>query len=376
MKNLKLPYILFFAITTSCFAQGKHSFDAESLGGYDYNYFKSPTAVDQDGTLFSGDQLISSSIYQAVMIDYHYRYMSKENRIRFSISPQARILYENYDDSYWSMTTSAKYDYNIGKNMEFLLEATFKRMNRNGLDGDQDVLVSPLGYYDYGAISGIQFSPFKDHETTLEGFYKFRNFDPYGVKDLQYNEYGLQFRSEQDFERNGLKHSFGIIGYAKKRLYDTYDASSSTVDGIRDWRYINAQVFYDYPIGENFEVTPSLEYLVRLDKSADRSGYRQYGPVLRMKFDNDRTKVRTTVEYVSRNYKSIEAMDSNGPKGELTQYRYTNFKLDVSQALGKNLFISAEAYSRIRTTNYTDIGARSFRAYRNQYAGIGLKMEL
>lgn len=378
MKNYKfIPNsIVFLFVILTANSQSKHGLDIESLGGYEYNYFKSPNNINQNGILLGPEDLISSSLYQDLLIDYDYQYKWKENRIRFSLTPEARLFYDNFDDSYWSAKTSVKYDYNVSDNFEFLAELSNKIMNRKGLDGDQDVLVSPLGYNTFRASTGIQFKPFKNHKTTIETVYDFTNFDKYGTRDLEYNQYGIVIRSNHKVELNRLDHKFGFYGYYKKRNYKTFNANDVVMFGTRDWSYALGKFFYEYPLSDNFDVEPSFEYLNRIDVGDNRSGYQQYGPNLKVKYDNNKTKIKTSIEYLTRNYKTIEAQDNNGTTGDLTKYSYTNFRLDAEQLLGSKIFLTAQIYSRIRTTNYTDFNARSFRNYRNQYAGLGLKMEL
>ena len=61
---------------------------------------------------------------------------------------------------------------------------------------------------------------------------------------------------------------------------------------------------------------------------------------------------------------------------EKIQYRYANFSLNAERKVTDKLFLTATVYSRVRTTNYTDLDARSFRGYRNQFASLGFSWKL
>lgn len=374
MKTIKIT-IIALIFSTVITAQVKQSFEAETQAGYEYNYFKSPDEVHQNGTIFTEDDLIESSIYQYVALDYNYRKKWKKSRFRFSAQPEARVFYENIDDSYWSFFTNAKYDYNINKGTRLLSEVSFKRMNREGLDGAQDVLINPLGYTNYGAKAGVRFEPLKNNKTTLMALYNFKDFDEFGIRDLQYNEMGVQFRTEQAFKVNNLRHKYGLTGYVTKRKYDTYNASDVISEGERNWSYFKATAYYTYPIGKRLDVKPSFVYYLRTDK-AKRSGFSQYGPAISLSYKDKKTKIRTSFKYITRNYDKIEARDNNGLINEKIQYNYADFALNAEHKLKDNLSLTATVYSRIRETNYTNVNARSFRAYRNQYAGIGVKWEI
>lgn len=376
MKTLTKIFLALL-MTTTTWAQERQRFEVETQSGYEYNYFKSPRQVRQGTVVLTEADLIASSSYQDILMDYDYRYKWDRNRIRLSVSPFARLFQENFEDSYWSVLATAKYDYNLSRNTEFLAEIVFKRMNREGLDGAQDVLINPLGYTVYGASSGLKFELFPKNETVLEAFYNFKDFDAFGVRDLQYNEFGVKFGLQQEFRHNGLEHKYGITGYAKKRLYDTFNASDVTTDGERDWNYMKVTGFYTYPVSETFELKPSFVYYTRTDVLVGRSGFDQLGPGLGLKFDDDRTRFRANISYLTRNYTDFEARDTNGPLGEKIRYTYANISLNASHKLGNGGFsLTATAYSRVRATNYTDIDARSFRGYRNQYVGLGIKWEL
>ncbi|WP_128755200.1 hypothetical protein [Aquimarina sediminis] len=358
------------------FSQSKNSLDIETQGGYEYNYFKSPKEVRVDNTVLTKENLISSSVYQDIEIDYKYRYKWRKNRARLSLNPFSRVFYENFDDSYWSLDAKAKYDHKFTRKTIFLTEIRLKRMNREGLGGNQDVLINPLGYTNYGITTGVQFAPFKANEMTFEGFYNFKDFDAFGVRDLQFDEYGVQFSSIQSFEVHRLEHKFGISAYVKKRLYDTFNASEIDTDGERDWDYIKANLFYELPFSEKFRVKPNLIYYKRIDNSTGRSGFNQFGPGIHMTYKNKSTKIRTSLSHISRKYNDIEARNTEMRIGENLKYQYANFQMNASHKIGNGFSITATIYSRVRSTNYTDIDARSFRNYRNQYAGIGLRWEL
>lgn len=357
--------------------ENKQRFKVGAYAGYEYNYFKSPTEVRQDTVLFTRDDLIASSSYKDIFASYDYSTKWRGNRLRFSIDPQARLFYDNFDDSYWSLNASAKYDYELNDNMAFLAQVSFRRMNREGLDGAQDVLVNPLGYTNYGAKAGVELEPVQNNKTTILGFYNFKDFDAFGIRDLQFNEYGIQVGTKQKFKVNRLKHAYGLNGYVKKRLYDTFNASDVISDGERDWSYIKATAFYELPLSKTLELEPSYTYYSRIDNRDERSGFTQTGPSLRVKFDNDKTKINSSFKYLIRDYTTLEARDNNGPTGEKIKYQYMDVALNVEHRLGNGGFsLIAEAYSRVRTTNYTDIDARSFRGYTNQYAGVGIRWEL
>ena len=344
-------------------------------GGYEFNYFKSPTEVLQNDILFTADSLIASSSYQDIIADYDYRIKWGANRLRISVAPFIRYFNQTNDDSYWSLTSSAKYDKEISRTTKLLAELSFKRMNRRGLDGAQDVLINPLGYTKYGASTGIQFALLDDNKSTAEGFYNFKNFDAFGAQDLEYNEFGVRFKSVQSFFIGKRKHSYGGIITAKKRLYTTFNASNIDAEGERNWDYLRASAFYELPISRRIDIKPSFLYYQRIDNLLDRSGFTQYGPSLSFKFDNKKTEIDAKVSYLSRNYKTLEARDEGGSLGENIRYTYANFSINAAHQLGKNLYFTATAYSRVRTTNVTDISSRSFRGYRNQYMGIGIRWE-
>lgn len=376
MKITKISLTIILTLTSIIsYTQSNNTFNAETQAGYEYNYFRSPKEIRTGGAILNEDELISSSFYQDIELNYKYRYKWSKNRIRVSINPFSRIFYENSDDSYWSLSTNVKYDYKFSRKTSLLAEARFIRMNREGLGGDQDVLINPLGYTNYGGTLGLQFAPLTNNELTVEGFYNFRNFDVFGVRDLQYSEFGAQVSSVQTFRINKLKHKLGITAYAKKRRYDTFNASDVGPDGERDWDYLKGTLYYRLPFSKQFEIKPSVVYYVRIDNSTNRSGFNQFGPGIALKYDNDKTKIRGTFSFITRNYTDIEARNTDGGIGEDLKYEYSNFQMNAAHKIGKGFSITATMFSRIRSTNYSDIDARSFRNYRNQYAGIGVLWE-
>lgn len=358
------------------YSQSKNKFSIETQGGYEYNYFRSPEEIRVNDMVLNKEDLISSSFYQDIDATYRYRYKQNNHRIRIAVNPFSRIFYENMDDSYWSLNAKMNYDYKFNRNTKWFFEARFLRMNREGLGGDQDVLINPLGYTNYGASTGIELAPFKNNELSIGGFYNFRNFDAFGVRDLQFDEFGAQLSSVQTFKVNRLKHKLGLIAYAKKRLYDTFNASEiEDPNGERDWDYLKGTLFYTLPFSKLFQIKPSFVYYMRIDNSTNRSGFNQYGPGITMKYDNEKTKIKGAFSFITRDYTDIEARNTDGEIGEKLQYEYANLLLNVSHKLGNGFSLTTTISSRIRSTNYTDIDARSFRNYRNQYAGIGVLWE-
>lgn len=104
--------------------------------------------------------------------------------------------------------------------------------------------------------------------------YNFRNFDAFGIRDLQFNEMGVQFKTEQAFKVNSLTHKYGLTGFVKKRKYTTYNATLLIPEGERHWGYFKTTAFYTYPIAKQLEVKPSFVYYLRTDKDK-RSGFNQ-----------------------------------------------------------------------------------------------------
>lgn len=358
------------------FSQSKNKFLLETKGGYEYNYFRSPEEIRVNNIILRKEDLISSSFSQDIEATYRYRYKSDKNRFRVMINPFSRIFYENLDDSYWSLNVRASYDYKISKNTKLFVESRFLRMNREGLGGDQDVLINPLGYTNYGGSTGISLQPFTNNKITIEGFYNFRNFDAFGVRNLQFDEFGAQVSTVQNFKVNKLKHKLGVTAYAKKRLYDTFNASDiENPTGERDWDYVKGTLFYTLPFSKQFEIKPSFVYYMRIDNSTNRSGFNQYGPGVAMKYDNVQTKIRGAFSFLTRDYSAIEARNTEAEIGEKLKYEYAIFSLNVTQKIMKRVSLRATVSSRIRETNYTDIDARSFRNYKNQYAGVSILVE-
>lgn len=377
---IKTPLFLFVSIVLPFLGkaqEGKQKFRIGTIAGYEYNYFKSPTEVSQDGVLFTEQDLISSSTYKDVFASYRHDIKWRGNRLKFHLNPATRLFYENFDDSYWSLVANVRYTKELTDKTKFLSQLSFKRMNREGLDGAQDVLINPLGYTNIGAKVGLEIRPIPQNKTEVLAFYNFKDFDAFGIRDLQFNEFGVQLGSEQQFRANRLKHTYGLNAYLKKRLYNTFNASDVIPDGKRDWSYAKVTAFYELPISRTLEIEPSYTYYLRIDHLDKRSGFTQTGPSLDITYKNDLTRIRANAKYLTRNYTTLEARDNSGLIGEKIQYQYLDLALNAEHRLGSSAFyLVAEAYSRVRSTNYTDIEARSFRGYTNQYAGLGMRWEL
>ncbi|MEX0289094.1 MAG: hypothetical protein AB3N14_08265 [Flavobacteriaceae bacterium] len=372
MKNRLLIFLVL--ISSICYPQERHRFEAGGQTGYEYNYFKSPDELMVDGSLLDENDLIASSAYLDVFLDYDYRYKWKGHRLRASISPYARMFQENRSDSYWSLDAAFKYDYKLSKKTKLLTEINFRRMNREGLDGAQDILVNPFGYTNYGGAMGLSFMPVQKNKTVLEGFYNFKNFDAFGVRDLQFNEYGLSLATKQGFRPGRYDHAIGFTAYYKKRLYDTFNAEDTPQNNERNWDYARITAFYELPLGEALELEPQLTYYGRFDRLENRSGFNQYGPGLRLRFDNDKTKISAAVKYLIRDYRVLNAP---GSQEELLRYQYTDISLRFEHQLPvKGLLFTGTAYSRFRETNTVDLASRSFRGYTNQYVGVGVLWRL
>ncbi|MEM1336287.1 MAG: hypothetical protein AAF634_06435 [Bacteroidota bacterium] len=368
MKNRYWPLLVLVYVLS--YAQERHRFEVGSQTGYEYNYFKSPDQVLVNGSLLNENDLIASSGYLDLFLDYDYRYKWRGHRLRASVAPFARVFQENGSDSYWSLVTAVKYDYRLSKKTKVLAELNFQRMNREGLDGAQDVLVNPLGYTNYGGLVGTAFRFLQQNKTTIEGFYNFKNFDAYGIRDLQFNEYGLQLTTKQEFRPGRYEHAIGLTTYYKKRLYATFNAQDTPQSGRRDWDYAKISAFYELPLGSYLEIAPQLTYYGRFDRLENRSGFHQYGPGLRLRFDNEKTKISAAIKYYLRDYTVITAP---GAEDDKLRYQYTDVSLRFEHQLPiPGVLFTGTAYSRFRETNTIDLASRSFRGYTNQYGGVGL----
>jgi len=374
MRYLIYAYLLLVPFFS--YGQFKNNLKAETQGGYEYNYFKSPDVVRQNDVIIDKDSLVSSSIYQDIQLRYNASYKKNKSNFQLSASPFSRIFYENLDDSYWSFNVLTKYKYQLHQKIQLGAQLSFKRMNRQGLNGAQDVLISPLGYTKYGGSVGFYFAPIASNKTFLRGFYNFKDFDSFGIRDLEYNEKGIELNTRQRFKIKKLKHYVGASIILKQRLYETFNASSVVQNGERDWSYIKANGYYSFPITKSLKVQPGYLYYKRTDELIDRSGFTQSGPVLEVRFKSKKFDFQSSIKHLIRDYKTLEARNTEGPIDEKIEYKYTDIAFDGAYKVNKKLSITTTVYSRIRTTNYTDIDGRSFRGYRNQFAGAGLRYKL
>ncbi|MEM9143535.1 MAG: hypothetical protein AAGA86_11150 [Bacteroidota bacterium] len=350
-------------------AQENHRLKAATLAGYAYNYFKSPNTVLVNGDVLDKNDLIASSTFQDIALEYDYRKTWKGHHLSFNLNPFARLFHENMADSYWALETSLKYNYKFNKKTKVLAEVHFERMNREGLDGAQDVLVNPLGFTNYGSSAGVQWLAFKRNRTTMEAFYNFKNFDAYGIRDLQFNEYGVQLSSKQKFRPGRYSHAAGLVAYYKKRQYETFNAEADQPNGERNWDYSKIRVFYRLPLTGHLELEPQLIYYGRYDRLQNRSGFHQYGPGLRLRFDNDKTRITGLLKYQLRNYTKITAPGTD----DLLHYQYMDISIRLEHRLPiKGMFLTGTTYNRFRETNTVDQSSRSFRSYTYQYMGVGL----
>lgn len=373
-----LTVVLLFSIHV--FAQKEKNIDNElevtALTGYEYNYFKSPSKVIFNDILLTEDDLVASSPFQNIDLNYDYKRKWNGNKIWLSASPEFRYFNENADDSYWSLKIKGRYDYRITKALKLDTDIYFRRMAREGLDGDQDVLINPLGYSLLGGSAGLDLDIGRDIQMEVAAFFNHKNYDKYGVKDLKYNEFGVDFNIQQEFELLKTKHELGLSTYLKKRLYETYDAFDEEPYGTRDWNYWKGELFYKTNLTKRLEFDTDFAYLIRTDLGANRSGYEQYGVSLGLDYENKRLDIGLGAELLNRKYTAISARDNEGQIGEMTKYKYLNLSFDIQYSLSKHFTVSAEAYQRVRNTNYTDLSARSFRGFTYQFAGLGVIYEL
>lgn len=365
---------LFLSVWSFGEAQERHRFEGQTLSGYEYNYFKSPDQlVLGDSTLTSAD-LIASSSYQDFIADYDYRYKKKGHRIRFRIAPELRFFHERADDSYWQVNSWLKYDYRLGKRTKLLAEGRFNRMNREGLDGAQDILVNPLGYTLYGASAGLGFALLKNNRSELEFFGNYKNFDAFGSRDLEYLERGASLSTRQEFRPGKYEHQLSARVYYKQRLYTTFNAADSPAGGERDWWYFRSDISYSFPLSGYVDLEPEVIYYQRIDRLEERSGFRQLGAGMRLSVKTEKTKLRAAAKYQLRGYDEIEAADLEGEGYAPLRYDYLDLSLSFEHQLPlKGLFFIGEGFSRVRETNTLSLSSRSFRDYRTYYAGLGLR---
>ncbi|MDC7998122.1 hypothetical protein [Gilvibacter sediminis] len=376
MNRFILLVVLLFTSLGLAQKTENHKFRVLTLSGYEYNYLKSPDEVLFEGTVLGRDSLINSSVYQDIDLRYNFKTEGRYSTFSLVAAPEARFFYEQPEDSYWRFSLNLSYELELSKSWDYLAFARFKRNDREGLDGAQDILINPLGFTQYEAQTGVQYRPFRYNKMILLAGFRHKNFDAFGVRDLEYNQYELSFTSEQRFKVGRRFQKIGIELAARKRLYQTLNTTNEIPDGERDWDYLDATAFLELRLSKAFRITPAFNYYQRIDQLIDRSGFTQFGPRLGLRYSGDKLVLNASTAFNTRNYKTFDARDSSGLTGEKIKYEYVNLSFNATWQLNESLYIRAEVYSRVRSTNYTDITARSFRNYRNQYAGLGLQWRL
>jgi len=348
-----------------------------SLGtflGYESNINKNPEQFLLDGVLMGEEKAYQNSFFQEVCSKIKYTKEWRKSDFKLYASPKARLFFSEPKANHWTLPLRIQFNQVFKKNIKWENNLKYKLRKRDGFDLDENELSIPFGYSDYLANTGIHFRLFKNNRTYVKGFYGIRDFDKSTAKDVKYNKYGGVLSSKKVFWKNHLQHSYGVkFGFANRNY--TIKTLSDGKMNKRNWQYIDAELFYKYPLSKKTFIQPSISYQKRMDKSDSKYGYEQWKPAVKFSYKKKCFLIGLNASYALRIFNKITAKNSNDVVMGGLKYKYLKMKLNVEHPFLKKWYVTGEAYLNNRISNNVTNTTTAYRSYDNYYYGIGLKFK-
>jgi hypothetical protein len=382
MKQIKiLIFIIIIAFPKLMQGQFAQKYSLTTTTGYVSNIFKSPDSlavkIDTVKEVQYKNDLWDNSAYQEFTASVKINNKWGKQEFSGKIEPELNYYFALPKKSYFNLRSFLNYKYNFKKKFRFESNLNYYYINRNGTNFDDVELPTPLGYQLLEANNGLHWRFSKQNRSSFAVFFENKNYAPSIKTHLLYNNIGAEFETKQSFYNNDLQNTIGFaIGYYD-RFYKITENKYNAITAKRDWRYIEASVFYSYPISKIIKLTAGIDYQKRIDKTLTLDGYKMFNPMLALEFEGERYSIKSKFNYKDRLYSNrmgnVENVGDN--EAPLMHYTYYLFASKGALQLTKKLYFITNIDFDIRKTNKENINSRSFRGYKTFDIGIGLKYD-
>jgi hypothetical protein len=382
MKQIKtLIFIIIIAFPKIMQGQFTQKYSISTTTGYVSNIFKSPDSlavkIDSIKEVQYKSDLWDNSVYQGFTASVKMNNKWGKQEFNFKIEPEFNYYYALPKKSYFNLRSFLNYKYNFKKKFRFESNLNYYYINRNGTNFDDVELPTPLGYQLLEFNNGLHWRFSKQNRSSFAVIFENKSYTPSIKTHLAYNNIGAAFETKQSFYNNDLQNTIGLtLGYFN-RLYKITENKNNVITAKRDWRYIEASVFYSYPISKIIKLTAGIDYQKRIDKTLTLDGYKMFNPMVALEFQGEKYSIKSKFNYKNRIYSNrlgnIEYEEDNG--APQMEYKYYLFATIGTFEITKNLNFITNIDFDIRETNKENVNSRSFRGYKIFDVGIGLKYD-
>lgn len=364
-------YSTILALIASYTLTAQIDFKVSTLTGYETNINRAPSVFEsEDGTMTSED-LFLNSLYQDAQLYFRYRKDWGKSSLTAYLTPEIRYYYTEPDASQLIFNSRLFYKFKIRKNFSWESNVRFKIKDREGQNLDQNELNLPFGYKLIDINSGLRFRMSKSNRTLVKLFVGNKEFDNSIRRSIDYNFYGIEAEIKNIQWKNHLLHSYGVTFSYTRRDYDIINFSDNS-DGDRTWNYLNAGVFYRYPISKKMYLEPRISYEQRKDVTNTRFGYNQIRPQVIFNYKTNKMNARVNVNYRDRKFTDLTVEDEEGEDLNL-KYNYWVVRSTIDYSIRHNMSFLLDVSVLDRKSNNEDISSTAFRSYSNNYYGFGIR---
>ncbi|NQY06881.1 MAG: hypothetical protein HRT68_12010 [Flavobacteriaceae bacterium] len=366
--------LLFVLLAQLISAQINSEFELETLSGYENNIFKSPSSfVDPDsGELLGKEDLYTNSIFQQVAIKGLFTKEWNNNNLTLRLLPRAQIFLSESQASYYTIYSRLRYEKEISNKTKWQVTSHFNYRDRDGENLDDNELRTPLGYRHFDVSTRLFFRLYKQSRSFVEIEYGNRNYQDGETNKLWYDYVAVNTIFRNVFKNPAGYHSYGVEASFSKRFYERNYFDPEEADETRNWTYFTAEPFYRIPITEKWRVRAGLEWQRRIDNDRGSFTYSQLRPSVELRYKTETFMAQLNGSYTNRGFNSLNATDVFGEVTGKLNLKYYRLRLEMEQKIGKNLYLTSDAYMINRESNRKNLNTTGFRSYQYFYAGIGL----
>lgn len=354
-------------------SQIKTEFELETASGYAYNIFRSPSSFFDGDEVLNEDELYRSSFYQDISFKGMFTKSWENQSLSLRVNPRGRLFYSDSDATYYTIYSRLRYENEISNKTKLQVTSHYNYRDREGENLDDNELRTPLGYRHYDISAGLFFRLYRQNRSFLKVEYGNRNYQDGETNDLKYDYYSVQTVLRNVFKKPAGWHSYGIEVEYEKRLFDRTYYEDPTLNETRDWSYLTLEPFYRWPITNKWRLRGGLEWSKRTDNDNGTFTYNQLRPSLELRYKTESFMVEAVGSYANRDYEQLNATNTNGEVLGKLNLKYYRLRANMDKKIGKNLYLTATAYTTNRVSNRTNGTTTAFRSYDYFYGGIGLK---
>jgi len=372
MKKIFTCLLISFLIQE--FASAQLSVRTGVFQGYEWNIFRNPESLVQQGDTLGRGDLWSNSNYNELFLNTDYSKRWKNARLKLSGDFRANIYHQqnSAQKEFYRVYASYRTKYASRKYFEFSPSIT--RRNQAPIDQSDLIFRSRFSYSQVLAPLHFDFYLKKQRWLRFETSYRYRAYDATSNDNTHYHGFGAEALFSKRW-KGRVTTEVELFAEWNLRKQTEFEFATET-----EPEEVKNRDFQSYTFGStlslrsnnsSFRIEFPLSYKSFTDTPSERLNYSQLETGTKISFKLGKTRVTQNLTGTFRDFSNLTVTDD-----ELLNYKYIRSSTTIRIPVLNRFTYTVKASAVRRLSNRTTMTRSSFRGFLSSYIETGFSLDL